>query len=1011
MFKKNSWVFLIALLVLISMPKGKAEALSNPVYYFDDFSNRKIETYGISTLSNTRIYDLGGTHTGAIDSGRLKLTGMNVNTRYDLKSSNYSITGATNPYSNPYSYAVAYDVEIDPTSPGSNMDFAVKLDSAGTRIHIVYASNEFRLSLRVNYNAPYATYGTPLQKGVKYRITAVIDRTSQSEARYRVYIDNASSAALDYTRTNLTAAHIPEFSFGGCVHGNANTNIVYIDNFGIYGSAVVNTFKILGIRYDLFSSNNNSYNVYVPEFSDIKESDIEVLPNIGYTVQAVEYNNQNKASKFHFNFNGNQYYELNFIYSASGQPNSLAEIKVNGASMNNVSADIKEYSYYYSGDIAPTIQAYAVDSNYDTTIIQTEDNTQIKCGYGIYNVSLIKVKTSKIDGADKIAFTGRDKNVSYKFSIIDTNDNSYDSLPTNWTIDHESQNKGFTIQQDGMLYVPATATSNDEVKIQASLINNPGIIAVKSVSFAVIDGLDIIGPDKVTIPTLNKQAKIIKYSIIVKSSNEILANEPTQWNIVSNTSSAIFDESSGELKFSQNENENEKPGSLIIKATLIDDTNIIAEKVVSVEEPVISNITIEGTDNIIIPAIGEQAVNLNYLVKIEDQTQDDYIPLTNGNWTYSAATDGVTVTVGSNVYEGSVTITDKAKPISFSVQVEYPGSSLKGSKLINLVRAPSIPNTISISGPTEIIIPQPASSNTKVSYEAIVRDQYGEVMSSHVMWTLEPVLYKSTISDKGEMEVMYGENVNSAKIKAFVKDFETVVSTYDVVFNKATSITNEKLEEKETKVKISGGNSLRGFPANTDLIAPTPIDNTGKVNYFKDLEDFGWANESIAYLYEKDILKGTGEGVFDPRGNITRAQFMALIFRSVNLNGESNDFTFKDVNKDDWYYDSVLSAYSNGILLGYEDRTFRPNNSITRQDMAVILYRIFKEKGIKIVNSNQINRFIDSNLISNYAMDAINTVYDMGIIKGFDDGRYSPDTNLTRAEAAVIIYRLLMILN
>ncbi len=305
MFKKIMGFIVMCFVMALSIITVLAEN-TNPVYYFDDFSDRKIETYGISTLSNTRIYDLGGAHRGAIDSGRLKLTGTNGNDRYDLRSSNYSIAGATNPYSNPYSYAVAYDVEIDPTSPGSNMDFAVKLDSSGTRIHIWYASNEFKLSLRVNSSAPLATYATPLQKGVKYRITAVIDRTSQTEARYRVYIDNASSAALDFTRTNLTSSNIPEFSFGGANTWSPSTNIVYIDNFGIYQKETLRPIRINGVEYSSYNPSVFEYSIKIER--DASKPVVEAIAFDGTSPTVTDTSSAQTTVSY-----GDRIYTFNFI--------------------------------------------------------------------------------------------------------------------------------------------------------------------------------------------------------------------------------------------------------------------------------------------------------------------------------------------------------------------------------------------------------------------------------------------------------------------------------------------------------------------------------------------------------------------------------------------------------------------------------------------------------------------------------------------------------------------------
>ena len=174
-----------------------------------------------------------------------------------------------------------------------------------------------------------------------------------------------------------------------------------------------------------------------------------------------------------------------------------------------------------------------------------------------------------------------------------------------------------------------------------------------------------------------------------------------------------------------------------------------------------------------------------------------------------------------------------------------------------------------------------------------------------------------------------------------------------------------------------------------------------------------WARRDIEYLANRNIINGMSKSEFYPNGSITRAQFVTLL---KGLSGiRSKDYKtsqFGDVKEGSWYLDAVEWAVENNISNGYKssfgDFVFGPENTITRQDMAVMIIRYLenidqfelKEKQTKI-------DFADESKISSYAKDAVLKLQQAGMIngKGIKDGRiiFEPLGNLTRAEAAKII--------
>lgn len=197
-----------------------------------------------------------------------------------------------------------------------------------------------------------------------------------------------------------------------------------------------------------------------------------------------------------------------------------------------------------------------------------------------------------------------------------------------------------------------------------------------------------------------------------------------------------------------------------------------------------------------------------------------------------------------------------------------------------------------------------------------------------------------------------------------------------------------------------GGGGSRIPKENTVEI--TPLDTSGTV----DLTDIKghWAESDIYNLYDKGIIKGRTEHTFDPEGKITRAEFVALIVRALNIQEVTNT-SFGDVNENDWYAGVIGAAFGNGILTGSEGNAY-PNRRITRQEMAAITVRAFELGGEKIALDGDILGFDDAATIDTWAIEAVAKAKLAGLIKG-DGNNYRPLDNTSRAEAAVIVSRLL----
>ena len=174
---------------------------------------------------------------------------------------------------------------------------------------------------------------------------------------------------------------------------------------------------------------------------------------------------------------------------------------------------------------------------------------------------------------------------------------------------------------------------------------------------------------------------------------------------------------------------------------------------------------------------------------------------------------------------------------------------------------------------------------------------------------------------------------------------------------------------------------------------------------FDDMTGYEWSFTAVDYLFNKDIISGTGDFVFDPGGYVTREQFVKMIcsaFDSQIVPGDKPP-VFSDVSLESWYYPYVTKLASAGLINGVSETVFGTGNNIKRQDMAVLMFRIGEDLGYFSPEMLKLP-FNDQNDISSYALTAVNTLKNKGIINGDEGGNFNPHKGASRVEAAQMIY-------
>lgn len=209
------------------------------------------------------------------------------------------------------------------------------------------------------------------------------------------------------------------------------------------------------------------------------------------------------------------------------------------------------------------------------------------------------------------------------------------------------------------------------------------------------------------------------------------------------------------------------------------------------------------------------------------------------------------------------------------------------------------------------------------------------------------------------------------------------------------------------------GSSVKQQGSSTTIIAAPstqPQQNNNSQNVgFEDVSKDFWAYDAIMSLYEKKIVSGMDQNRFVPNQAVTREQFVKMLTGAFELQKQNDGTVFSDVEQDAWYAKGISTAVEAGVVFGIRDGYFGVGENISRQDMAVILSRACENIGINLSEKQNSNSFSDGNEISEYARKSVELLFDNAIISGFENNTYRPFDEVSRAQAATVIYRMLQI--
>ena len=173
-----------------------------------------------------------------------------------------------------------------------------------------------------------------------------------------------------------------------------------------------------------------------------------------------------------------------------------------------------------------------------------------------------------------------------------------------------------------------------------------------------------------------------------------------------------------------------------------------------------------------------------------------------------------------------------------------------------------------------------------------------------------------------------------------------------------------------------------------------------RARMFSDVPEDAWYAEYVNALAKRTIISGDENGRFNPSAGITRAELVKLLVVATGCYDASLVSDFEDVGADKWYTSYIASAKANAIISGYNNRAM-PEETVTRQDAAVMIAAMTDGGGEYDLE------FSDAADISEYAYPSVMKAVAAGIMQGMGDGSYAPREGLTRAQAAVVICRLI----
>lgn len=265
-----------------------------------------------------------------------------------------------------------------------------------------------------------------------------------------------------------------------------------------------------------------------------------------------------------------------------------------------------------------------------------------------------------------------------------------------------------------------------------------------------------------------------------------------------------------------------------------------------------------------------------------------------------------------------------------------------------------------------------------------------------------------------------GSGATTPTVKNYTVTYEVGENGKLISGSKTEAVENGKKPAKVPTVKANDGYEFLGWAkTGTTIVDPTTVTinaattftaqykKLGVENPFIDVAEGDWFYDYVMQAYAGSLMNGVSETSFDPNGDVTRAMFVTVLYRMEGSPENEGNVKFVDVEKGSWYDKAVAWASANEIVNGVSDTEFAPNNKITREQMAAMVYRYANYKKSDMTVAADIASYTDYSSLSEYAVEPMKWVCGMGIINGMTETTLVPQGTSTRAQAATVFVRTL----
>lgn len=345
--------------------------------------------------------------------------------------------------------------------------------------------------------------------------------------------------------------------------------------------------------------------------------------------------------------------------------------------------------------------------------------------------------------------------------------------------------------------------------------------------------------------------------------------------------------------------------------------------------------------------------------------------------------------------------------LSFVEAIEKTNSDLIGKKVEKLVQ-------IEIESSEETVLELPEMGKLFELVDAVeIKSNFATIKltkqsmnddTSAPKIEIKPV-DKSALpaSVKAENVIDFGLVQDDKAVEKFAKPITITIPYTLKEGENPDHITAFYLDEKGQSIAMSGYYQDGQFTFKTNHFSMFYVASNPTV--FTDVVKNSWAKQYIDSITAKGLMKGIGNQRFNPKGDVSRAQFVVMLSALLNNSVSEMKSPFNDVSSKDWYHNGVMMLYEAGLLTGYS-ATFNPNEALTREEMGVLVGRYLKHIGYTDAKLSVLNPLKDASTINTQNLKMIAVAVEQGVILG-SNGMYLPKDHMSREQASVVLYKLI----